>query len=981
MKRASLTKRGHRRAVCLLTAVLMPVFPAISAVSKYQSKPSARTEQALQTQKRGHAALGKLPLYFEPNQGQADPAVRYISRGGGFTTLLTGQEAIFSNSSLRTPLRLEFVNAQNSKEVEAQEKLPGISNYFYGKDPSKWTTDVPHYAKVRFRNVYPGVDVVFYNGEQRLEYDLVVAPGSDPSVIALRWQGADGMRLDKSGDLVLMTSAGEIRQRRPVVYQEIDGQKVAVQASYLMKDSGRVGFELAQWDRKQPLVIDPQIFYSTFVGGSGAEDIGGIAADPSGAIYLTGGTASVDLPLSNAFQTAYGDRGDAFVSKLAIGGGALVYSTYLGGEFLDQAYGIAADSAGNAYVTGLTGSFGFPVTTNAYQKDFTGSQDAFVTKLSPFGNNLVFSTFLGTGDTFETGWGILVDKSNSPIVVGTTNSSTFPVTNGAFDRSYNGGLDIFATKLDPQGRQIVFSTFIGGNLDDYPTSTTTDLAGEIYVGGYTASTNFPATTNSFDPSHNGIEDGFFLKLSQTGDRLIFATYLGGSGFDAVWGVGVEPGGRILVTGETSSTNFPTTANAYERTMRGVSDAFVTRFTSTGEKMIAGSLLGSTRREFGRAIQPGPGGHLIVAGYSESNNFPSTPDAFGSSSNFFGDVFLTILRPLGETLQFSSIVPGSFSDEPRAMTVDASGELYIAGRTNSPDYITTTGAYDTSYNNGIDAFVTRITNLNLADCVGGVNPTGTTYDSTGGGGGVGVTGNCNWWAFSSTPWVTITGSPLQNGVGSLNYTVAPYAGEEPRTAAVNVASNLIHLLQRGTTVTPPFQDVPVNDPFVDYVRVIKNNAVTAGCAANAYCPGDNTTRGQMAVFLVRSLLGTDNFTVPATQYFEDVPASHPQYKWIQKLRELGVTTGCNLVQYCPNDPVTRGQMAVFLVRSKFGNNFTYPPTPYFQDVPTNHPFFNFIQKLRQVGITTGCSGTQYCANDNNTRGQMAVFLTRMFFTPW
>jgi hypothetical protein len=973
-------KRSHRGAVYLLAAAFLPACTAFSTASKPEAK-GRRSDLSPHTQRRAHSQLGSLPLYFEPNHGQADPAVRYISRGGGFTTLLTGNEAIFANSALRKPLRLKFLNSQSAAECEAHEKLPGISNYFRGKDPSKWATDVPHYAKVRFREVYPGVDVLFYSGDRRLEYDLVVAPGADPGVIALRWEGADGMRIDPSGDLILMTSAGEIRQRRPVVYQQIDGQRVVVDATYLLKEGGRLGFELAQWDRKQPLVIDPQIFYSTFIGGSGAEDIGGIAADPSGAVYITGGTASTNFPLTNAFQTTYMDRGDVFVTKLAIGGGALVYSTYLGGEFLDQAYGIAADSAGNAYVTGLTGSFGYPVTTNIYQKDFSGVQDAFVTKLSPFGNTLVFSTYLGTGDTFETGWAIAVDKSNNPIVAGSTNSSTFPVTAGAFDRSYNGGVDLFVTKLDAQGRQIVFSTFIGGNLDEYPTTMAMDPAGELYVGGYSASTNFPTTANAFDGTHNGIEDGFFLKLSQTGNRLIFSSYLGGAGFDVVWGLNIEPGGRVLVTGETSSSDFPTTANAYERTMRGVSDAFVARFTSDGQKIIASTLLGSFRREYGRAVVPGPGGHLIVAGYSESNNFPSTPDAFGSSANFFGDVFLSVFRPLAETLQFSSIVPGGFSDEPRAMTVDASGELYIAGRTNSPDYSTTAGAFDTSYNQGIDAFVTRITGLNLSDCAGGVNPTGTTYDVAGGGGGIGVTGNCNWWAFTSTPWLALSGSPLQNGAGSLNYTVAPYSGEQPRTGVVNVASNLVHILQRGSTVIPPFQDVPVNDPFVDYVRVIKNNAVTSGCAANAYCPGQNTTRGQMAVFLVRSLLGTDDFTIPELPYFADVPAAHPQFKWIQKLRELGVTTGCNLVQYCPDDPVTRGQMAVFLVRSKFGNNFTYPAAPYFQDVPASHPFFNFIQKLRQVGITTGCTATQYCPNDNNTRGQMAVFLTRMFFTPW
>ncbi|MCS7025587.1 MAG: SBBP repeat-containing protein [Bryobacteraceae bacterium] len=968
----------------LVALVLSGFYPAqslVAAASKGASTRSLKPRGEISSQRnpRAYAELGKLPLYFEPNVGQADPAVRFISRGGGFTAFLTGKEVVLQNSKLTQPLLLRFSGAQAPLSGELEERLPGISNYFYGKDPTKWRTNIPHYQRARFRQIYPGIDVVFYSGSNRLEYDFIVAPHADPAVIGLSWEGADAVRLDDSGDLVLQTSRGEIRQRRPVVYQTISGKRVGIPCSYSLKRNGSVRFALAPWNRNYPLVIDPQIFYSTFLGGSGEENVGGIAADPAGSVYVVGVTSSTNFPLLNPFQAAYGDRGDGFVTKIAIGGGSLVYSTYLGGEFLDAVNAVTADSAGNAYLTGLTGSFGFPVTQNVFQRDFSGVQDAFVVKLSPFGNNLVFSTYLGTSDTFEAGLAIVLDRSNNPTVAGTTNSATFPVTEGAFDRSQNGGDDVFVTKFDSQGRQLIFSTFLGGSLRDTVASMTTDPAGDLYLAGTTSSPNFPVTPGAFDTTYNGVDDAFFAKLSQTGQRLIFSSYLGGEQFDEALGIAVEPGGRILLTGETSSTAFPTTPEALQRNLLGISEAFVARFSSNGEVLIASTLLGSVRREFGRSVLAGEGGHPIVVGYSESNNFPTTPGAFGVSANFFGDVFFAILRPLAEGLRFSSVFPGSFTEEPRAMAADAAGEIYIAGRTNSPDFITTANVFDRTYNQGIDAFVSRLTNLDLTDCVSTVSPTATTYEGTGGAGGVGVTGLCNWWAFRTTPWITIVGSPLQQGSGALNYTVAPYSGQEPRMGAIHVASNWIHILQKGSTTTPPFQDVPVTDPFVDFIRIIKNNAVTSGCAPNAYCPNENTTRGQMAVFIVRSLLGTDNFLFPPQPFFEDVPPSHPQYRWIQKLRELGITTGCNLIQFCPNDPVTRGQMAAFLVRAKFGSNFTFPTTPYFQDVSPSNLFFSFIQKLRQVGITTGCTPTQFCPNDNTTRGQMAVFLSRMFFS--
>lgn len=979
MNRASLRKRSLRRIAYALAALAVVAGPGGASPSKAPAKLEGPAP-LVKADKQSGVQLSRLPLYFEPNVGQADPAVRFISRGGGFTTYLTGSEAVFLNAALTTPLRLKFRNTLPVQTIEPADKLPGISNYFYGKDPSKWRTDVPHFAKVLFREVYAGVDVVFYSGEKRLEYDFILKPGADPSAIEFAWEGAAGTKLDQNGDLILQTSAGEIRQRRPVVYQETNGKRAAIQASYRINGEGHIGFELAAYQRDLPLVIDPQIFYSTYLGGNNLDDAYTMTADPSGAVYITGYTGSTNFPRFNAYQSTRDGLNDVFVTKIAVGGSALVYSTYIGGESEDRAYGIAADGQGNAYITGITASFGYPTTANTYLPNFTGVQDAFVTKLSPLGNTLAYSTFVGT-DGYEIGFNVVVDRTGSAVMAGTTNSPGLAVTANAFQKTFGGGQEMFLIRLDPQGRTAPWLTYFGGNLDDTPTSMLLDLGGEIYLGGYTSSTNFPTTATAFRRTASGLQDGFFAKISQRGDRLVMSSLIGGISFDYVNSLALEPGGRILLSGFTSSADFPTTASAYQRTLRGNYDAFVCRFNSTGTLLIASTFFGTASLDQATGVLPGAGGHLIIAGYTESNNFTSTSDAFGFSANNFGDAFLTILRPLADSLHFSSVVGGNQTDIAKSMTQDAAGDIYLTGQTYSADFPTTGGAFSTTNSGSPDGFVTRITNLNVPDCTSAATPTGTTYEVTGGGGGVGLIGACNWWAFASVPWITLTTSPLLTGNGSLNYTVANHAGVEPRTGAVQTAGNLVQILQRGTTTVPPFGDVPVNDPFIDYIRIIKANAVTSGCTTTNYCPSENTTRGQMAVFIVRSLLGTDNFDVPAIQYFNDVTPAHPQFKWIQKLRELNITTGCNLVEYCPNDPVTRGQMAAFVVRAKFGSNFTYPTTPYFQDVPANHPFFNFVQKLRQVGITTGCNANQYCVNDNNTRGQMAVFLTRMFFTPW
>jgi hypothetical protein len=970
-----------RTIAALLCGCLLPASLAVASPPANKLAPRAQGSPALH--REAIHKMGKAALYFEPNQGQADPSVRFIAKGGGFTVYLTGTEAIFVNSNTRTPVRLQFLGAAAGGKVEPGAAIPGISNYLFGQDASKWRTRIPHYTSVRIHEIYPGIAVNFYSNGGRLEYDLEVAPGADPSQVALAWEGIDRIRVEQeSGDLVISTSAGDLRQRRPTVYQEIDGSRVAVAASYRAEGKNRYGFELAQWDPKAPLIIDPLLAYSTYLGAAELDEVSAIASDFGGSTYVVGYTRSTGFPLIRPLQnTLQGQNtSDTFITKLSFDGNFVLYSTYIGGEQEDRAQAVAVDSTGSAYITGLTSSFSFPVTANtALQSQYSGTQDAFLLRLGPNGDQITYGTFLGNTDTSEVGNAIALDPGNNIIFAGTTNSFGLPVTPDAFDRTYSGNVDGFVIKLNPAG-QLVFCTYIGGTGEDAATGLALDPGGNIFVVGGTLSPDFPTTEGAFDRTTQDTSEAYVLKLSQNGKRLFFSTLLGGPGPDNAFGIALEPGGRILIAGQ-AGTGFPTTANAHRSTVGGVVDGFVARINSTGTALLASSLIGTASTDFSVRVKPAGGNQIAVMGYTDSNNFPATSDAFGVSGNTSGDVFFTVLQPLANALVFSSILRGTSTEFPRDLGVDAFGSYYILGATYSSDFQTVPGSLDTTYGGNGDGFIAKVTSVGTSECTASILPTGTTYQADGGAGGAGIGAGCTWYAYPSVPWITLASDPLTQGAGSLNYQVAANPGVEPRTASIQVAGNVLQILQKGSTNVVPFQDVAANDPFVDHIRMLKTNAVTSGCTATNYCPGDNTTRGQMAVFIVRSLLLTDDFQFPATPYFNDVPATHAQFKWIQKLRELNITTGCQALNFCPNDIVTRGQMAAFLVRGRFGTVFPFPTTPYFTDVSTNNVFFGFIQKLRQVGVTTGCSATEYCLNDPATRGQMAVFLSRMFLTPW
>ncbi|HZT60121.1 MAG TPA: SBBP repeat-containing protein, partial [Pyrinomonadaceae bacterium] len=562
--------------VSLLHSLVMPPrsfsAPAreVKAATSKANHASALPHGAATTQ--ATEAYGKVSLTFEANEGQTDPQVKFLTRANGATVFLTATEAVFAlavpstdaggttaskpldkheRATATAPrqtavLRMQIEGANAEPSVVGLEKQEGIVNYFVGSDPSQWHAGIPTYGRVEYAGVYPGVDVVYYGAGSQLEYDFVVQPGADASQVSLKFDGADDMQLDANGNLVIKTPAGEVRQQKPSVYQEADGARQEVECGYVLKGNGAVGFSLGAYDTSRPLIIDPVLAYSTYLGGSGSDAGLGIAVDSSGDAYVTGNTLSTNFPLANPVQNknAGGSLGmDAFVTKLNASGSALIYSTYLGGNGDDQGNGIALDSSGNAYVAGNTASTDFP-TVNAFQKNFGGgTSDAFVTKLNASGSALIYSTYLGgSGSQSETGNAIAVDSAGSAYVTGTTASTNFPLAN-AMQSTFGGVSDAYVTKFSASGSTLIYSTYLGGSSEDDGNGIALDSSGNAYVAGDTASTNFPVTANAFQKtSGGGGLDAFVTKLNANGSALTYSTYLGGSNLELANDIAVDSSG-------------------------------------------------------------------------------------------------------------------------------------------------------------------------------------------------------------------------------------------------------------------------------------------------------------------------------------------------------------------------------------------------------------------------------------------------------
>lgn len=696
--------------------------PSIGGVDRAKAESSSPKDRTAAVRE----AYGKLPLAFEQNRGQAEKGKQFLARGGGYTLSLSPADTSFLLSQgpeepSPTVLRMHLLGADPAAAVEGLNELEGKVNYLLGNDPTQWRTNIPIFSRVRYRGVYPGIDVVYYGNQRRLEFDFVVAPGRDAGAIALEFPGTEKTEIEAAtGDLLLGIGDKTIRQHKPIVYQETSAGRREVEGRYALRTGGRVGFEVGEYDASAALIIDPVLEYSTFLGGSFGDQARAIAVDSAGNAYVTGATSSTDFPTANPAQSTNRREPDVFITKLNAAGSALVYSTYLGGGNEEYGLGIAVDSTGSAYVTGWTFSANFP-TVNAFQptKGNLFTDDAFVAKLSPAGSALVYSTYLG-GENDDHGNGIAVDAAGNAYVTGFTESTNFPTANalqGTFGgRSCERG-DAFVTKFNAAGSALVYSTFLGGTRDDSGGGIAVDSAGNAYVTGATKSTNFP-TANAFQSAYgDGSFDGgcdfggdaFVAKINPAGSALAFSTYLGGSEFDGGNGIAIDSAGNAYITGGTGSSNFPT-ANALQSALRGTADVFVTKLNPAGSALVYSTYLGGDNNETATAIAVDSTGKAYLTGLTQSTNFPAV-NAFKSTldpSDFYGDSFVAKLNAAGSALVYSTYLGGLAEDRGNGIAVDPASNAYVAGFTASRCFPTTTGAFDATLSIGYgDAFVTKI----------------------------------------------------------------------------------------------------------------------------------------------------------------------------------------------------------------------------------------------------------------------------------
>jgi hypothetical protein len=636
--------------------------------------------------KAAHAErqLGALPLSFEENRGQAGAAVDYIARMPGGSLLLgpSGARVRLAGAHGRQAALSLRLPGSAPAEPRALDPLPGKVNYLVGDDPSEWRTDIPTSARVRYPEVWPGIDLDWHGDGRRLEYAFRLAPGVDPAAIALRVGGARGLRVAANGDLVIAVAGGTVRQRAPVAYQPKRGRRDPVPASFSV-EGRRIGFSLGPHDPTRPLVIDPVLVYSTYLGGNSVDTASHIAVDSTGAAYVTGQTFSTDFNQVNPIMGEDDPPGaDAFVSKLNPAGSALVYSTYLGGDASDGASGIAVDSAGAAYVAGQTDSTNFCTGAGCSVEGDSVGTDAFVAKLTPAGNALAYSTYLG-GDGSDSASGIAIDSSGAAYVTGVTGSSDFCTGLGCSIEGDSALDDAFISKLNPAGSALVYSTYLGGDASDLGNGIAVDSAGAAYVTGQTDSNDFCTGAGCSLESHSDGFDAFVSKLTPAGSGLAYSTYLGADEADFGFGIAVDSAGAAYVTGQTDSTDFDTVGPIEGDS--ALDDAFVSKLNPAGSGLAYSTYFGGDASDIGTAIAVDSAGAAYVTGQTISTDFDTVNPIEGDSA--VADSFVSKLTPAGSGLAYSTYLGGDGIDSGFGIAVDSAGAAYVTGSTDSTDFDT------------------------------------------------------------------------------------------------------------------------------------------------------------------------------------------------------------------------------------------------------------------------------------------------------
>ncbi|HEX6289758.1 MAG TPA: SBBP repeat-containing protein [Herpetosiphonaceae bacterium] len=698
-------------------------------------------------------SLANLPIAFVPNVGQTDPSVEFQAQGLGGTLFFTPDQIVLtlptasrsdqstddhspvalksrsrtraaepaSRRDQRAVVRLDFVGANPSPAITSADPLPGIVNYFLGDDPGQWRTNVPTYAAIRYERLYPGIDLRYDGKGGRLKGTYFVAAGANPSRIRWRYQGATAVTVDQSGNLVVSlaphadSQAGStLVEEAPIAWQTVDGRQVPVQVRYTVAPDQTIGFTIGTYDRTLPLVLDPTLDYSTYVGSSGDDTGRSIAVDGDGEVYITGDTNSLSFPITNTGTLTDTNQGgtDAFVVKLNPAGSQALYSSFIGGENTDVGNGIAVDSAGNAFIVGSTASVTFP-RVNPYDLVFNGATDIFVTQLDTAGA-ITYSTYLG-GSFAESGNSITVDSTHNIYITGETESDYFlPATNPdstpilGYSKTLRGIADAFVIKLKSD-KMIAYGTYLGGSLAEASSAITIDGNGFAYVTGYTSSTDYPRQNSFLLPTVGGI-DAFVTKLAADGRTLVYSTFFGGSSNDFGTGIVVDADRSAYVTGYTSSLNFPV-ANYYQKTLKGNNDAFVTKISAIGNSIVYSTYLGGTSDDYGQGIVVDRQKSIYLIGYTASGDFPND-NALQATRNGGTDTFVTQLKPNGTTIEYSTYFGGTSNDYGQAIAAkcELAGPctLYITGITASKDFPTTAGSSSPGYHEGLtDIFVARL----------------------------------------------------------------------------------------------------------------------------------------------------------------------------------------------------------------------------------------------------------------------------------
>lgn len=833
----------------------------------------------------------QFPLSFEPNLQQTDtPDVKFLARGDGYILFLTGKDAVFSMgraTQSTSILRMSLLGANNNPSFSGMDELPGKSNYIIGNRPEKWHTNIPNFRKVSEHNIYPGIDLVYYGTQRQLEYDFVIAPGASPGKIQIAFSGANNPHTDANGDLVLsVAGSGDVRLHKPVAYQQIGDAKKLVAANYILNGKNNIEFAIGNYDATRPLIVDPILAYSTYLGGSGIDSANAIAIAPDNTAFVAGSTVSSDFPVVHPLEGSA--NGDAFVSKISVDGSTILYSTYLGGKNGDLASGIAVDDSGSAYVVGRTSSPDFP-TGPFYINDACGGDgkcgaswnpqgftvtNGFITKLNPAGSAIVYSGFIGEYDDVFAQT-VAVDSDDNAYVTGIVTPDftptvtitppnepppPFPITASAFQTTIVGN-NAFVMKIGSIGNAILYSSYLGGSVEDIGYGIGLDKSANVYVTGLTYSPDLATTAGALQPGYSGAGDAFVAKINTNASgaaSLNYLTYLGGSGLDQGNAIAVDSAGNAFVAGATSSTAFGFVPNGFQGANASEGDAFVAKLNTTGHLSYF-TYLGGSKADAATGIAVDSTDNVYITGSTVSTDFPTAgavfQPAYGGGN---ADSFVAKLDPTGKTLVYSSYLGGTNTEMATGIAVDTNGSAYVTGQTCSEDFPLANPLQAVPGGN-CDAYVAKVSilagfALNPAGLVFPAQSLNTTSQSQ----TVTVTNGASAQTISSiaisgvnasdyaetttcgsglaagaTCTITVTFTPTASGLRKASLTITDNAPGSPQV--VNLSGNTSTVTLSSSSLAYGFQQVGV--PSAPQSVTMTNSGTTALVISSITASGD------------------------------------------------------------------------------------------------------------------------------------------------